>query len=168
MSEKFRIRVAGRGDIPAIDALLTRSYPRLLAADYPPSVLVTAIPLISRAQPALVTSGTYYVSEGAGGRIVGAGGWTRTSPGQTRTDPGLGNVRHFACDPDVTRRGIARGLMQVCQIQAREAGLSGLNCFSTRTAVPFYEAMGFEQIEEMEIPLARGIDFPSVRMLWRT
>ena len=56
------IRPGRTEDIAPLDALLARSYPRLLAADYPPSVLVTAIPRISRAQPRLVTSGTYFVA----------------------------------------------------------------------------------------------------------
>ena len=49
----IRVRPAERSDMAAVDALLARSYPRLLKPDYPPSVLVTALPLISRAQPAL-------------------------------------------------------------------------------------------------------------------
>ncbi len=43
------IRPGRAGDIAPLDALLARSYPRLLAKDYPPSVLVTAIPRIVKA-----------------------------------------------------------------------------------------------------------------------
>lgn len=78
----FIVRSAAKGDIAAVDALLARTYPRLLKPDYPPSVLVTALPLISRAQPALVTSGTYYVaasSAPAAGppRFPASRGWRR-------------------------------------------------------------------------------------------
>ena len=63
MTQDIFLRVATPADLAAVDALLARSYPRLLAADYPPSVLVTALPLISRARPELLASGTYYVVE---------------------------------------------------------------------------------------------------------
>jgi hypothetical protein len=52
-----QVRVAGPVDIAAVDALLARAYPRLLKADYAPSVLVTALPRIARAQPGLVAAG---------------------------------------------------------------------------------------------------------------
>ena len=63
MTRLFHIRPGTRADLARVDALLSRSYPRLLKRDYPPSVLVTALPLISRAQPALLDSGSYYVAE---------------------------------------------------------------------------------------------------------
>lgn len=44
------LRPATLDDLAAVDRLLADSYPRLLAADYAPSVLVTALPIISRAQ----------------------------------------------------------------------------------------------------------------------
>lgn len=165
--ETYALRLAERRDIPRIDAMMARSYPKLLAADYPPSVLVTAVPMIARAQPALVDSGTYFVVEGADGAIVGAGGWTVGNPHRTPGDPVLGNVRHFATDPDVLRQGIARRLMDKCQSEVRHHGLAGLNCMSTRTAIRFYQAMGFEALGEVTIQLAGGIDFPAERMVWR-
>ena len=73
MGETLTARVATAGDLARIDGLLARSYPILLKPDYPPSVLVTALPRISRANPQLVTSGSYYVVEG-NGSVAGAGG----------------------------------------------------------------------------------------------
>ena len=49
MTDALTLRLSIRADLAAVDALLAHSYPRLLAADYPPSVLVTALPIISRA-----------------------------------------------------------------------------------------------------------------------
>ena len=69
----FQIRPAASADITSVDALLARSYPRLLKHDYAPSVLVLALPKISRAQPAIVTCGTYYLVEDLHGRLLGAG-----------------------------------------------------------------------------------------------
>ena len=68
----------------AVERLLLRSYPRLLAADYPPSVMVTAVPLLARAQPGLLASGRYFVAEGANGRVLAAGGWSSGRAGEPR------------------------------------------------------------------------------------
>ena len=160
----FHVRAGRRDDVPAVDDLLQRSYPRLLAADYPPSVLVTAIPLISRAQPDLVTCGTYYVAETAEWQILGAGGWTLRNPA-TRAEDGLrGSIRHFVTDPDQLRQGVGGALLSRCLLDAREAGMVGMDCYSTRTAVPFYRSHGFETVQEIDLELRPGIVFPSVMM----
>jgi hypothetical protein len=76
----LRIRATTKRDIAAVDALLLRAYPRLLKGAYPPSTLVRALPLIGRAQHALVACGTYYVVEEES-VVLGAGGWTVAPPG---------------------------------------------------------------------------------------
>jgi N-acetylglutamate synthase-like GNAT family acetyltransferase len=157
MPDTLTIRPATRHDIAAVDALLARSYPALLKADYPPSILVTAVPIISRARPELLASGTYFVAETAMGEILGAGGWT---PGRA----GHGNVRHVVTDAAHLRRGIGRALFGTIFGTAREAGLHRLDCQATRTAVPFYRALGFAEIGPVEVPLAQGILFPAIRM----
>ena len=50
----MRIRTARPDDLAALDALLAASYPRQLREDDPPSVMVTALPLIAPAQPGLL------------------------------------------------------------------------------------------------------------------
>lgn len=157
------IRPATKADIGAVDALLARCYPRLLKQDYPPSVLVLALPRISRAQPELVTSGTYYVAEDNGG-IVGVGGWTPQAPGSGKITRGVGHIRHVGTDPDTLRRGVGRALLDHIVTQTKAQGLRRLLCTSTRTAVPFYEAMGFERRAEITVPLGPGIDFPAIEM----
>lgn len=146
-------------DLAAVDALLSRSYPRLLKHDYPASVLVTALPLISRAQPALLSCGTYYVAEISNGAIVGAGGWT-----QDRRRRDLGHIRHVVTDDRQLRRGIARRVLARVLNDARAAGIAELECLSTRTAEPFYAAMGFHAEGPVEAALQPGISFPAVRM----
>ncbi|MCB2125049.1 MAG: GNAT family N-acetyltransferase [Rhodobacteraceae bacterium] len=161
----FSVRPAGRDDIAGIDALLARAYPRLLKADYPASVLVTALPLISRAQPALVTSGTYYVAEDRAGRLLGGGGWTAAIPGRSGlVGPGRANVRHMVTDDRAVRRGIGSAVLGRALAEARAAGMAWMHCLSTRTAVPFYESMGFTALGTVTVPLAPGIDFPAVEM----
>ena len=55
---ELTIRPTTMDDLSALDGLFARAYPRLLKADYPPSVMVTALPLISRAKPELLRCGT--------------------------------------------------------------------------------------------------------------
>jgi hypothetical protein len=48
-----------------------------------------------------------------------------------------------------------------------EAHLQGARRFeakATRTAVRFYEAMGFDSLGQVIVPLRPGIDFPAVMM----
>lgn len=163
MAKTLSLRLARPGDLGAVDRLLARSYPRLLAADYPPSVMVTAVPLLLRARPDLLASGRYYVVEDAEGRILGAGGYSLSrAPAGTRR---LAQIRHVATDPDMTRRGIGTAILRRSLAAAVREGVAGFYCLSTRTAVPFYAAMGFRAAGEVGIPLAPGIVFPAVRML---
>lgn len=157
MAAVLAIRTATPDDLAPLDALFARSYPKLLKPDYPPSVLVTALPMISRAQPALLASGTYFVAELAG-EIVGAGGWTPARGG-------TGNIRHVVTDARHVRQGIGRTLMLRVLQSARQAGIHLLHCHSTRTAVPFYRALGFVELGPMAVELAPGISFPAIRML---
>lgn len=158
MDQTLTLRVAGRRDLAAIDALMARSFPRLLKEDYPPSVRVLAVPLISRANPLLVASGRYYLVATAEGAVVGAGGWSAT--GGTAA-----HVRHLATDPAHLRRGIARAILERVLAACAAEGVSRLDCLATRTAVPFYAAMGFKAIGPVDVPLAPGIVFPAERML---
>ncbi|MEM9429970.1 MAG: GNAT family N-acetyltransferase [Pseudomonadota bacterium] len=160
--EVYTVRHSEARDIAQIDALLRRSFSRLLKADYPPSVMVTAVPLISRAQPSLIKSGTYYVAEDEDGAIVGVGGWTRLNPHAGRILPGRASVRHFATDADRARRGVAAALMSRVVEETRALGLIALDCVSTRTAVPFYLAQRFRSVGDVTVTLRPGIVFPAI------
>ncbi|ODM47548.1 hypothetical protein A9320_04335 [Ruegeria sp. PBVC088] len=165
MSGWTTLRSARQEDIGALDHLFQRSYARLLAPDYPPSTLITAVPVIGRAQPALVASGRFYVVEDDAGRLLGAGGWSVQAPGGRPGTPGIGHVRHVATDPDATRRGVGRQLLGHILQEARAEGLQEMHCQSTLTARPFYERMGFQPRHEISVPLGGGITFPAVFMI---
>jgi GNAT superfamily N-acetyltransferase len=62
------------------------------------------------------------------------------------------------------RRGIGRALMARVLDDARTAGMARMECLSTRTAVPFYTAMGLHRVADVLVPLRPGIDFPAVQM----
>ena len=165
MTQTLALRTAVPADLAGIDRLLGRSYPRLLAPDYPPSMLVLAVPRFARAQPELLTSGRYFVAEDARGRILAAGGWSRRNPLGGPVEMTTGHVRHVATDPDVVRQGIGRMLMDRVISEARAAGVEWLDCLSTRTAVPFYRALGFRDVRARDLALGPGIGFPVVRMV---
>lgn len=154
----FIIRAATPADTGHVDALLQRTYPRLLKADYPPSVLVAAIPAMTRARPQLMSCGTYYLAiENA--QVLGAGGWT---PDRKRA--GWGDIRHVVTDDRHLRRGIGRAIMEHSFATARSAGLEHLECWATLTAEPFYASVGFQRIGPMTVQLQGAIDFPAIRM----
>jgi GNAT superfamily N-acetyltransferase len=165
MTPTLSLRRASLADLSAIDRLLSRSYPRLLTADYPPSTMVLAVPRIARARPELLASGTYFLAEDPEGRVLAAGGWTRGAPSPMSAIEDTGHVRHVATDPDVVRLGVGRALMIRVMQDARGAGMQWLNCLSTRTAVPFYASLGFRPLHESEVTLAPGIVFPVLRMM---
>jgi len=157
-----QIRTTTLADLDALDRLYAESYPVLLKPDYPASVLTKSLPLISHAQPRLLSSGSYYLIEEEGLPLA-AGGWTAESP-LDREACGIGHIRHLVTHPKATRRGLASALLDRCFDRARAAGLSGLVATSTRTAVPFYRAKGCVPECEIIVPLRQGVDFPAVRM----
>lgn len=160
----FLVRISTEADTEAVTALLQKSYAVLLRDAYAADVLEAALPLITRARPELLVSGSYYVAEDDAGGIIGAGGWTKHSPtGQGETS-GNGNIRHFGTDPDHTGKGIGRSLMARCVLDALNAGLAEFNCYSTLNGEAFYRACGFRTVEPFPISLPGGVVFPSVRM----
>ena len=164
MDKTVTVRPTTLADLAEIDALFARAYPVLLKPDYPPSILFTALPLICRAQPNLLASGTFFFAV-VYGLFVGAGAWTPGAPGGALADRNAGHVRHLVTDQNFTRRGIGRALMARVFKTAEAAGMTVLRCQSTRTAVPFYQAVGFRVLGEITVPLRPGIDFPAVSMM---
>ncbi|MFW5654965.1 MAG: GNAT family N-acetyltransferase [Roseicyclus sp.] len=164
MPTAITIRPTTMRDLPRIDALLGLSYTALLKADYPPSVLVTALPLIARANPALLRSGAYFLAEDGDGAALAAGGWSLSAPQGGIGPRDLGHVRHVATHPGALRRGLAGAILERCFREARAEGITWLMAQATRTAVPFYRAMGFEDRAEIEVTLRPGITFPAVEM----
>lgn len=164
MSDTITIRPTTAADLAAVDALLAASYPALLKRDYAPSVLVTALPLISRANPALLQSGRYFVAEDDTGQALAAGGWSRGAPQGGVGLPEIGHVRHVATHPAHLRKGLAQAILSRALSDALAAGVERMICQSTHTAVPFYRAMGFRPRGEIVISLRPGITFPAIEM----
>ncbi len=164
-SHTITVRRSTMADLEAVDTLLARSYPAQLKKDYPPSVLVTAVPIIARAQPALLGSGRYFVAQTDEGAIVAAGGWSTRAPQAPSEGGRIGHVRHVVTDHRMTRRGIGRALMTDVMDDASRQGVRQMLCQSTFTAEAFYGALGFRRQSLIEIELRAGIVFPAVMMM---
>ncbi|MGI9475440.1 MAG: GNAT family N-acetyltransferase, partial [Hyphomicrobiaceae bacterium] len=129
-----------------------------------PDVLAVAVPLMTRANPALLGSGTFYVAETADHQIVGCGGWTMQRPGTGEIVDGLAHIRHFATHPDRTGNGIGRALYDTCAREAKHAAVSRFECFASLNAQEFYMALGFEPIGRINISIGPGVDFQALHM----
>jgi GNAT superfamily N-acetyltransferase len=167
-SAGFRVRTASPEDAEAVSALLHASYQSLMALGYEPVFFARALPILTKANPVLLSCGTWYVVEMpvADGALIGCGGWTRQRPGAPNepVDPALGYIRHFATHPSCTRRGIGRALFDRCLADARVAGVCSFECFSNVGAEGFYRALGFRTVEPMNLALGEGLTVPCVRM----
>jgi N-acetylglutamate synthase-like GNAT family acetyltransferase len=135
-----------------------------MKAAYDADTLAPALKLMTRANPALVSSGTYYVAESENGTLVGCGGWTREHPGDDVVTEGIGHIRHFGTHPEWTRRGIGRSIYRLCEADAREAGVRRFECYSSVNAENFYSSLGFERIAVVDLQLIPGVSLCAYRM----
>ena len=74
------LRVARPEDRAAVSDLLSRSYSILMAPAYPADLLALALPVITKASPALLGSGRYAVIETGDGRLAGCGAGAANDP----------------------------------------------------------------------------------------
>ena len=157
------VRVAAAEDFAAVDALLRASYPKLMASAYDEAALEPALKLMARANPSLLTSGTYYVGE-SDDVVVGCGGWTREYPGTKDIQAGLAYLRHFGTHPEWARRGVGRAIYRACESAARAAGINEFECHASINGEPFYAALGFESVSRIDLELGSGSLLPAVLM----
>jgi N-acetylglutamate synthase-like GNAT family acetyltransferase len=164
MASDLRIRVAGMQDAAAVTDLLRASYPVLMADFYDPALLQRALPIMTRANPALLSSGRYYLAEDSEGRVVGCGGWSFARPAVGEEQEGLAHIRHFASHPDRLRRGIGRALFARCAEDAAASAVARFEVYASLNAERFYRAVGFERLRAVEVQMAPGLSFPSILM----
>jgi N-acetylglutamate synthase-like GNAT family acetyltransferase len=158
------LREAQPGDEGPIEVLLSASYSELLKPAYDASLLAIALPIITKANPILLNSGSFYIAENANGNLLGCGCWTHDRPGTSERMQGMAHIRHFAVHPSCSRQGIGRMIYARCQKQAQEVGVKTFECYATLVAEPFYRALGFVKIGEDSVTLTRMVTFPNVLM----
>ena len=171
-----RLRLARLEDLPAIEALITRSAQELSAGYYTPAQVAALLRHVFGADTRLIRDGTYFVCEAEGGALMAAGGWSRrrTLFGGDRMkateDPLLdpntepARIRAFFVDPAWARRGLGRRLFAECHVAARAAGFHALALVATLPGEPLYRALGFEPTERFELRLPDGSEVPVVYM----
>jgi GNAT superfamily N-acetyltransferase len=157
----FSIRIANLHDAAEVTALLEASYASQLRNCYRPEVLAKALPLMTKANPRLLGSGTYYVAQ-AETELVGCGGWSNEAPGTREMTEGTAHIRHVATHPGWLRHGIGRRLLFRCFEEAASLGIGNLQCHSTVVAVDFYLAVGFQVVGPLEMRLAPDISIDGV------
>jgi len=160
----FEIAVAAPSDAMLCDAVLQASYETLMAGAYDDDVLDAALPLMTRSNPRLLASSTYYLAKVPTGGVAGCGGWTLERPGDGVIEPGLAHIRHFAVHPEWTRMGAGRALYEACAEAAREKDVRRFECYASLNAVRFYGALGFKPVREIAIPMSEDVVFPALVM----
>lgn len=161
----YILRNSSLSDEGQVGSLLSRSYAKLLEPWHSERLLAGVLPLMTRAQPALLSAATYYVVHDHLDQIVGCGGWTHEGPGGRAVEPGLGHIRHFATDPNHLRRGIARSILNKCIEDGRSAGLTRFECHSTLAGEAFYEALGFRTERQFEVRMGPALALPAKCMI---
>jgi N-acetylglutamate synthase-like GNAT family acetyltransferase len=161
----MQVRKATPADAGTVSSILAASYPELMRGAYPDALLALALPLITRANPALLDSGTYHLALAESGEAIACGGWSHRPPERDEREAGLAHIRHFATHPDWTGRGAGRAIFKRCEDEARAAGFTRFTCYSSRNGEPFYAALGFSRIREIEVPMGPRLRFPSILMV---
>lgn len=160
----MRLRVATPGDAHSVASVLGPSYTQLMAAAYPPELLARTLPSIIRANPALLSSGRYYLVESDTGEPAGCGGWSPDPPGRRDEDPERAHIRHFAVHPAWTRRGVGRLLYERCAADARASGFTMFEAWSSLNGESFYASLGFRPLGRIDTQMPGGVLFPAIRM----
>jgi len=160
----YSIRTARSSDSDTVTALLIASYSRLLAAHYGSDALNGALPYMTKVNPTLLSSGTYYVAEMEPDNIVGCGGWSIARPGSGEIVEGEAHIRHLATHPEWVRQRVGTSLLARCFTDARVRGIHKLNCFSSLNAEGFYRATGFETIGPINVAMTQNVTLPGTLM----
>ncbi len=164
MPTDFFVRVASIKDETSVNDVLMASYARLMQSHYDGTTLAAALPLMTQANSALLTSGKYYVAETPNGQVMGCGGWSLERPGSGEVERELAHVRHFATHADRIGHGIGRAIYLQCEKEARQAGARRLECYSSLNAEGFYAALGFVSIRKIYLPMGPNLTLPSILM----
>src|SRR5262245_8873244 len=173
--DEIRIRLAVRAYVPALSDLIARSARELSRGFYSAAETESAIRYVFGVDSTLIADGTYFVAE-IGDTVAGCGGWSRrrTLYGGDQRPAGpqdllepahdAARIRAFFVAPETARRGVGRRLYEACAAAAASAGYRSLELMSTLPGVPFYEALGFVEIEKVADTLPDGTVLRIVRM----
>jgi GNAT superfamily N-acetyltransferase len=168
-------RLARIDDLPALNALMTRSIEHL-QHDFLSPEQVRASHQVMGLDTQLVKDQTYFIIE-SDGRIVGCGGWSwratlfggddsivAREPAKLDPATDAAKIRAMYVDPDFARRGIGTMIMTLCESAAREAGFATVEMMATLAGIPLYRVCGYTDIEAIEAMTREGVIVPLIRM----
>jgi GNAT superfamily N-acetyltransferase len=171
----FSHRIAKPDDLDALREVMRRSI-ETLQDDFLDPEQVAASHKVMGLDAQLVLDGTYFVVE-SGDRIAGCGGWSWRSTlyggddsvvarEPRALDPATepARIRAMYTDPDFTRQGVGRLVLQLCEDAASDAGFKSATMMATMAGVPLYESCGYVQVEPVLSAPVDGIRVPLVRM----
>ena len=172
---QFSHRIARVEDLDALREVMRRSI-ETLQDEFLSPAQVAASHKVMGLDAQLVMDGTYFVVE-KDGRIAGCGGWSWRSTlyggdesvvtrEPRALDPATepARIRAMYTDPDFTRQGVGRMVLQLCEDAARSAGFRSATMMATMAGVPLYRACGYVKAEPPVTDNIDGVDVPLVRM----
>jgi GNAT superfamily N-acetyltransferase len=170
------VRLATEQDVPDLQRLIPESVRALSAGYYTEQQIESAIVHIFGLDSQLIADGTYYAAV-MEGLIVGCGGWSKRktlyggdqmkSDADDLLDPAreAARIRAFFVHPSWARRGIGRGIIEVCEAAARAAGFREMELGATLPGEPLYAAMGYRVTERFDIVMPDGEALPVAHMV---
>jgi GNAT superfamily N-acetyltransferase len=170
------LRLARGEEIPHLVRLIELSVRNLSVGYYSSAQIESALRYVFGPDSQLIADETYYAIETEAGQLIAAGGWSRWKTlcggdqmkhgADALLDPATeaARIRAFFVHPDWSRRGLARQLFDHCAAMAFAAGFRSLELGATLPGVPLYRALGFDELERVELKLPDGETLPVVRM----
>lgn len=179
MNSPISIRLATMSDVPILQELIDSSVRGLQMNDYNDEQIDRALATVYGVDTQLIEDGTYFVAEAKNDDelvIVGCGGWSKRKTlygadhfhgrEDTLLNPqtDAAKIRAFFIHPNWARRGIGTKILETCETAAKSSGFIRFEMGATLTGIPLYQARGYVEIENLEVPLGNGISLPIVRM----
>jgi GNAT superfamily N-acetyltransferase len=170
------LRVATDQDVDAITAVMRASVLELFPSFYDERQTESAAIYVAHVDPMLIADGTYFVHD-ADGEIVACGGWSRRGRLYTGSedagdddrlldpDTEAAHIRAMFVQPDWTRRGLGRAILQTGHDAARGEGFQHLDLGATLPGVAFYRAFGFREIERFVVTMPDGVTLDAIEMV---
>lgn len=168
---QVEIRMAMRGDIPALRALQERSLRVLGRSHYTATQIEAFIARIGTMDDYLVGDRTYLVAQ-FDDELLGCGGWTTRLPGYARhaqgevhaPDPSRATVRSVFVEPLAAGQGIGRRIMGAVENFMRAEGIRAAELGSTENGRGFYRGLGYRPLGAFHVEIGDGIDMRLIRM----
>ena len=172
---QFTSRLATIDDLDALKAIIARAIDQLQSGFLTPDEIRVSHRVMGL-DTQLLRDGTYFILFDEE-TIAGCGDWSfrRTLFGGDTSvidrdpemlDPAVdaARIRAMYTNPDYTRRGVGRRILQSCEDAARSTGFGRAEMMATLAGEPLYRACGYVRLAEPIAVLTDGPRVPLVRM----